>query len=459
MKWRSHFLGKGMVIRMEENISIEELSGILRQNGIVGAGGAGFPTYAKLDKRADTIIMNCAECEPLLKLHRQLLEQNAYEIVKTFHGIAKCVGAKEAVIGIKKAYKKTIDALNNCIGEYPEIRLGLLDEVYPAGDEVVLIYEVLGRVVPPGGLPIGSGVAVFNVETVYNVYRATALGQPVEDKLISIVGEVEHPVTVRMPLGCTIDEAVRQAGEITVKNPVYFIGGPMMGFEGSGGLPVTKTTNAVLVLPEEHLLIQRKRSKSSIDLKRAAAACCQCTMCTDLCPRHLLGHPIEPHKFMQAATCKDIQDTDIFLNTMFCSSCGLCENYSCMQGLSPRSLIADYKNGLRAHGVKPPKAEAAPVADAREFRKAPMERLMARLDLAKYDKPAPIREMDGEIRRVKLMCSQHIGAPAIPVVKVGDAVEKGQMVAKPADGLSVAIHASISGKVEEATEKYIIIRR
>ena len=138
-----------MVIRMEENISIEELGGILRQSGIVGAGGAGFPTYAKLDKRADTIIMNCAECEPLLKLHRQLLEQNAYEIVKTFHVIAKCVGAKEAVIGIKKAYKKTIDALNNCIGEYPEIRLGLLDEVYPAGDEVVLIYEVLGRVVPP----------------------------------------------------------------------------------------------------------------------------------------------------------------------------------------------------------------------------------------------------------------------------------------------------------------------
>ena len=231
----------------------------------------------------------------------------------------------------------------------------------------------------------------------------------------------------------------------------------MMGFEGTGGQPVTKTTNAVLVLPEEHLLIQRKRSKSSIDLKRAAAACCQCTMCTDLCPRHLLGHPIEPHKFMRAATCKDIQDTDIFLNTMFCSSCGLCENYSCMQGLSPRSLIADYKNGLRAYGVKPPKAEAAPVADAREFRKAPMERLMARLDLAKYDKPAPIRSMAGEIKRVKLMCSQHIGAPAIPVVKAGDAVEKGQTVAEPAEGLSVALHASIGGKVEEVTEKYVII--
>ncbi len=449
---------KGMAHNLEEKISIEDLSALLQKNGIVGAGGAGFPTYAKLDKRAGTIIMNCAECEPLLKLHRQLLEQNAHEITRTFHMLAECVGAKEAVIGIKKAYKRTIAALLGSIGEYPEMRLGLLDEVYPAGDEVVLIYEVTGKVVPPGGLPIESGVAVFNVETVYNIYKALVLDRPVEDKLVSIVGEVENPATVRLPLGCTIEEAVRQAGKVTVRNPVFFIGGPMMGFEGSGLLPVTKTTNAVLVLPEEHLLVQRKRRRSSIDLKRAAAACCQCTMCTDLCPRHLLGHPIEPHKFMRAATCRDIQDTDIFLDTMFCSSCGLCENYSCMQGLSPRSLIADYKSGLRAHGIKPPKVEAAPVAKEREYRKAPMERLMARLDLTRYDRPAPITEMTGEVKNVKLMLSQHIGAPAVPVVKEGDWAEKGQMIAEPAKGLSVAIHASVSGRVVEVTEKYIIIR-
>jgi Na+-translocating ferredoxin:NAD+ oxidoreductase RnfC subunit len=447
---------KGMA-HNPENISIEDLSALLQKSGIAGAGGAGFPTYAKLDKRADTIIMNCAECEPLLKLHRQLLEQNAYEITKTFHMLARCVGAKEAVIGIKKAYKRTIDALNGCIGEYPEMRLGLLDEIYPAGDEVVLIYEVTQKALPPGGLPIESGVAVFNVETVYNIYKAVYLGRPVEDKLVSIVGEVEHPVTVRLPLGCTIEEAVRQAGEITVKDPVFFVGGPMMGFEAGGLLPVTKTTNAVLVLPEDHLLVQRKRRKSSIDLKRAAAACCQCTMCTDLCPRHLLGHPIEPHKFMRAATCRDVQDPDIFLNTMFCSSCGLCENFSCMQGLSPRSLIADYKSGLRAHKIKPPKVEAAPVAEEREYRKAPMVRLMARLDLAKYDKPAPMTEMTGVVRKVKLMLSQHIGAPAVPVVREGDLVEKGQMIAEPAQGLSVAIHASVSGRVVEVTEKYVII--
>ncbi len=445
---------------METVMEIKELSHILRLSGIVGAGGAGFPTYAKLDKRAETIIMNCAECEPLLKLHRQLLEKKAYEIVRTFHMLAKCVGAREAIIGVKRTYTKTIAALMAVIGEYPEIRLGLLDEVYPAGDEVVLIYEVTGKVIRPGGLPIESGVAVFNVETVYNIYKAVEQGKPVDDKFISVVGEVKEPVTIRVPIGCTVEEVVQAAGGAVIDNPVYFIGGPMMGYIGSETMPVTKTTNAVLVLPEEHMLVQRKRRKASIDLKRAAAACCQCTMCTDLCPRHLLGHPIEPHKFMRAATCKDIQNTDIFLNTMFCSSCGLCENYSCMQGLSPRSLISDYKSGLRAKGVKASEnVEATSVDEARQFRKVPMERLMARLDLTRYNNPAPLVEKELPIKRVKLLLSQHIGAPAVPNVKKGDVVERGQMLATPAEGLSVAVHASIDGKIIEVTEKYVIIEK
>ena len=301
-------------------MDMKELSSILQLNGIVGAGGAGFPTYVKLDERAETVILNCAECEPLLRLHRQLLETHAEEIANMFHTIAETVGAKEAIIGIKKAYKKTIEAVDAVIEKYPEMRLGLLDEVYPAGDEVVLIYEVTGKVVRPGGLPIESGVAVFNVETVYNAYRALHENTPVEDKLVSVVAEVENPVTVRVPIGTSLDEVVAQAGHVTTPNPVYFVGGPMMGNIGTGAQPVTKTTNAILVLPEDHYIVQMKLKKNSIDMKRAAACCCQCTMCTDLCPRHLLGHPIEPHAFMLAATCKDIQEPNIFVNTMFCSS-------------------------------------------------------------------------------------------------------------------------------------------
>lgn len=436
----------------------KELSNILQQNGIVGAGGAGFPTYAKLDERAETIILNCAECEPLLRLHRQLLETYAQEIVETFHIMGQTVGAKEVIIGIKKAYKKTIQALEACIGHYPEVRLGLLDEVYPAGDEVVLIYEVTKKVVKPGGLPIESGVAVFNVETVYNVYRAMKQSLPVVEKYVSVVAEVNNPVTVKVPIGCTIEEVVAQAGGVTTKNPVYFIGGPMMGFIGTGSQPVTKTTNAILVLPEEHLIIQKKRRKSSIDLKRAAACCCQCTMCTDLCPRNRLGHPIEPHKFMRAATCKDIQEPNIFLNTMFCSSCGLCEMYSCMQGLSPRSLISDYKNGLKANGIKPPQdVVPKPVGEEREYRKVPMDRLMSRLDLMKYDKEAPLIEEMMPVKRVKILLSQHIGAPASSIVTKGEIVTKGQMIAEPGKGLSVGIHASVAGKVVDTNEQYVII--
>ena len=441
-------------------MNIKELSSILQENGIVGAGGAGFPTYAKLNENAETIILNCAECEPLLRLHRQLLEKNAREIVSTFHMMGQTMGSKDIVIGIKKAYKQAIEALNSVIGDYPGVRLGLLDEVYPAGDEVVLIYEVTGKVVRPGGLPIECGVAVFNVETVYNVYRAIQKNTPVVDKLVSVVAEVNNPVTVRVPLGCTIDEVVKLAGGQRIPNAVYFIGGPMMGRIGTGAEPVTKTTNAVLVLPENHLIIQKKKRKASIDLKRAAASCCQCTMCTDLCPRNRLGHPIEPHKFMRAATCKDVQDTNIFVNTLFCSSCGLCEMYSCMQSLSPRSLMADYKAGLRAAGIRPPQdVTPKPVGEEREYRKVPMERLMARLDLTKYNKEAPLDNEVVDVKKVRILLSQHIGAPATAIVHVGDKVERGQMIAEPSKGLSVAIHASISGTVTEVHDKYVVIEK
>lgn len=438
-------------------MEMKELADILQKNGVVGAGGAGFPTYAKLDKRAETIIMNCAECEPLLKLHRQLLEKHADEIVSVFHLIMETVGAKEAIIGIKKAYKQAVEALKGVIPKYPGVKLGLLDEVYPAGDEVVLIYEVTGKVVRPGGLPIESGVIVFNVETLYNLYRALHKQEPVVDKLVSVVAEVNSPITVRMPLGATVEDAVALAGGAKIKNPVYFVGGPMMGNIMPGTAPITKTTNAILVLPENHYLVQRKRSNTEVMLKRAAASCCQCSMCTDLCPRHLLGHPIQPHLFMRAATCKDVQDPNIFLDTFFCCSCGLCELYSCFQGLSPRTLMAEYKNGLRAAGVKAPQVQAAPVSPAREFRKAPMKRLMARLNLAKYDAPAPLQDECVSVESVKIPLRQHIGAPAVAAVKGGDMVERGQIIANPASGLSVAIHASISGRVRTVDANFITI--
>ncbi|MDO4518696.1 MAG: 4Fe-4S dicluster domain-containing protein [Eubacteriales bacterium] len=441
-------------------MEIKELQKIIQECGVVGAGGAGFPTYAKLDERANTILMNCAECEPLLKLHRQLLEKHAYEIMKTFDLVRETVKASEAIIGIKKSYVQTVNALKQHIEEFPNMRIHLLEEVYPMGDEVVLIYEATGRVVRPGGLPIEQGVAVFNVETIYNVYRAVEQNKPVTDKYVSVVAEVSNPVTVRVPLGCTLDEVVAQAGNVTVKDPVYFVGGPMMGRIGTGSEPVTKTTNAILVLPKDHTIVTKKNRTSSIDLKRAASICCQCYTCTDLCPRNNLGHPINPALFMRAASNQDFRNLNPYIDASFCSSCGVCEMYACPQSLAPRSLLADMKGGLRAAGVRPPQGvQPKPVKDSREYRKVPEERLMARLALTKYDKEAPIDETLVDVSKVKVNLSQHIGAPAQAIVKVGDQVTRGQMIAQPANGLSVAIHATLSGKVTEVTDRYVVIAK
>ena len=438
-------------------MEIETLSRILRENGIVGAGGAGFPTYAKLSDKADTILMNCAECEPLLKLHRQLLKEHAQEIMKAFALIAETVGAKEAIIGIKKEYTSTIEALKEYIDDFPGMRIHELPGAYPMGDEVVLIYETTGKVVRPGGLPIECGVAVFNVETLYNVYQAVWNHCPVTDKCVTVVGEVERPVTVRVPVGTSIRDVCAMAGKITAEDPVYLLGGPMMGNFGTESQPVTKTTNAVIVLPRNHPLVLKKQSRFSVDVARAASSCCQCQTCTDLCPRHNLGHPITPHLFMRASANRDFRDLEPFLDTMFCSSCGVCELYSCPQGLAPRSMIADYKAGLRREGVKVPQRQAAPVKEAREYRKVPEERLRNRLGLARYDVAAPLDDSVRESRQVKILCSQHIGAPAKACVAVGDTVTRGQVVASAAEGLSVDIHASISGRVTEVTDRYVVI--
>lgn len=436
-----------------------ELKALLREGGVVGAGGAGFPSYAKLDERADTLILNCAECEPLLKLHQQLLEQHAEEILSAFDLIAKTIGAKSVILGIKKHYKQTIEAVERHMNAYSNMSICRLPAVYPAGDEVVLIYEATGRVVPAGGLPIAVGVTVFNVETILNVANLLG-GKPVTHKYVTVAGEVARPATFKVPIGTAISELLELAGGVTTPHPAYLMGGPMMGRIGSSYEPVTRTTNAVLVLPDDHLLIEKKQAKPFVDMKRAMAACCQCNYCTDLCPRHMLGHPIEPHKFMLYASNGITNDASPYLNSFFCVGCGLCELYSCGQGLAPRTLLAACKNGLRQNGVKPPVPEVQPVNAAREYRRVPMNRLMARLKLTAYDKPAPLSDAKTSAKELRILLSQHIGAPAKAIVAAGDTVKAGQVIAAAAENaLSVNIHAPITGTVKSVSDSVITLTK
>lgn len=441
-------------------MDFESLQKLMRDSGIVGCGGAGFPSYAKLNKSADTLVINCAECEPLLRLHRQLIEKRANEIMQTAQEIAKIIGAKEVIIGIKAAYENAVNALKANIEKFPLVKLHLLKEVYPAGDELVLIYETTGRVVQPGKLPISVGVIVYNVETIYNVYKALN-GKPVTHKYVTITGEVNDPRTFYAPIGSKIYGLIKRCGGSKIEDPAILIGGPMMGFLGTDQDVVTKTTNAIIVLPKDHPVVLRKRTKVGIDVKRAMAACCQCNYCTDLCPRHLLGHPIDPAKFMRSISNQDSVNVAPYFDAKYCSSCGLCEAYSCNQGLSPRALIAAVKNRFRAAGVTYPeyKGEAKPLVD-RDLKRVPLPRLRSRLDLDKYNNPAPIYVDPINAKEVVIKLNQHIGVPAKPIVKVNDLVYEGNIIASAPDtSMSVNIHASIDGTVIEVTDSYITIRK
>ena len=441
-------------------MQFEELQNLMRENGIVGCGGAGFPSYAKLNKNIDTLIINCAECEPLLRLHRQLMEKRTEEILEAVELVRQTLGVKKAYIALKKAYVKAIASLENYISSYPNIEIKHLKEVYPAGDEVVLIYEVTGRIVPPGKLPASVNVIVYNVETIYNVYRALN-GRAVTRKYVTIAGEVKSPKTFYAPIGMKISELIELAGGKTIDNPEYLLGGPMMGRLGNENDVVTKTTNAVILLPKDHYVVFRKKVKPSIDLKRAMASCCQCNYCTDLCPRHLLGHPIDPAAFMRNISNQDSHNVDAYINSLYCSGCGLCEMFSCMQGLSPRNLLGVVKGELRKNGVKGNENLKAPlVQNNRELKRVPLSRLRARLDLERYNHSAPMVKEEVMTDVVKIMLSQHVGVPAQAIVKAGDVVKEHSVIAKYIDEkLCVNIHASIDGTIKEVTDKWIVIKK
>ena len=441
-------------------MNLENLKKTLFEGGVAGAGGAGFPTYAKLSDQADTVILNCAECEPLIKVDRQLIVSHVDEILQGMQMLVEAMDAKEGIIAIKQSYTASLEAVKHSIGEYDRLRLHVLPDIYPAGDEVILIYETTGRIVPQGKIPIMVGCVVVNVETVLNAVRKVNEDHNVITKFVTVAGLVNSPVTVEVPVGITVGQLLSMAGGVSREDGVLLMGGPMTGRICSTADVVTKTTKALLVLPPTCLPIKKRRNKTQFNIRNAMSVCSQCSMCTSLCPRNLIGHSIKPHEFMRALANGITSDTDAFLNAFFCCSCGLCEMYSCHQDLSPRSLLDAYKGGLRAKGVRIPDKKDRGTADPmRQERRVPEHRLLVRLGLEPYDIPAPMVQYQGRIDSVKLMLRQNIGAPCVPSVKAGDSVTAGMQVAAPPEGaLGTCLHASITGKVTAVTENYITIQ-
>ena len=435
----------------------------IKDAGIVGAGGAGFPTYAKLTSEAEYILLNGAECEPLLRVDQQLMAIFPDEIIKGFAEAGRLISARRAIIGIKSKHREVSELLKERIRALQlegYVEVGELPDVYPAGDEQVLVYQLTGRVVPEAGIPIMVGCVVVNSETALNIYKASK-GTPVTEKYITIAGDVPNRVTVKVPVGTPVTDVLKLSGIKDFTDYAVIDGGPMMGpvMTDIGGF-ITKKNKGFIILKKDHSLI-RKKSVTMEQARRVNKATCeQCRMCTDMCPRYLLGHNMQPHKMMRVLNYR-IDDTEGQKTAQLCCQCNMCELFACPAGLYPKMANLHFIEKLAEQKIryKPEKTEFEP-RRVRSYRMVPSRRLIARLGLHRFDLPAPMTDIELSPAVIRISTKQHTGAPAVPLVSAGQQVQAGQMIGKiPEGNLGAAIHTSISGRVSEVTADYIEIRR
>jgi Na+-translocating ferredoxin:NAD+ oxidoreductase RnfC subunit len=380
---------------------------------------------------------------------------------------AEAVGARRKVIALKGKYREVVDAVAEALTRFPGIELYKLDNFYPAGDEQVLVEEVTGRVVPEGGIPIEVGVVVDNVITLEWIVEAVENGGPVTSRPLCILGDVRNPMVTSLPVGTTFGDAVALAGGPSREDYAVLNGGPMMGeVVDDLDLPIDKRTCGILVLPRDHNIIQRKQVSMDHEFRVTKDICCYCRFCTDLCPRYMIGHDLEPHVGMRSimhlttfgAEAAQPNHTQAFI----CCYCGLCEVYACPLMLSPCKVFKELADQLREAGVENThrRSDLNPRPFHKE-RRVPLMRLIAKLGLNEYrDQPFSTNLEDQVVNRVRIPLHQHVGAPSRPTVAVGDTVRRGELIAEIPDGaLGAMIHASIDGRVSSVDEKYIELTR
>jgi Na+-translocating ferredoxin:NAD+ oxidoreductase RnfC subunit len=437
---------------------MNEISTKVRAAGVVGAGGAGFPTHVKLDAKAEIYLVNGAECEPMLRTDQQLAARYPKLLIRGLQQGMKATGAKAGIIALKAKYQAAIKVLTPLLPK--EISIGILRDVYPAGDEVMTIWMITGRRVPPGGIPLNIGVVVNNVQTMINVAKAMN-GEAVTTRTLTVTGAVQSPLTVTVPIGTPLQELLALAGGPTC-NPVAFIdGGPMMGkIIQDLSSPVTKTTGGLIALPANHLVIAHKEQSLESIFRIAKTVCEQCSYCTELCPRHIIGHELSPHMIVRSTNYNYLGDPQVICSALTCSECGVCEAYACILGISPKQINVALKNELRAKGIRY-QGELRNVDVMAENRLVPMSRLVARLNLKPWYPPeALLLSKIYRPKEVTILLQQHVGAPSVPVVTMGEQVKQGQLVAEIAtDALGARLHASIDGTVRKITSQAIIIEQ
>lgn len=435
----------------------------VREAGVVGAGGAGFPTYKKLDSRVEHLIANGAECEPLLQKDRETMIRESDALLRGLQIMQRLTGAEQVTIAVKKKNQDVVEAFRDQ-AEARGYQLFIYEDVYPAGDEYVLVYEITGRQIPPGGIPLAVGCVVDNVETIVNVAHAVD-GHPVTQKYISVVGAVRNPISTVVPVGTRLQDCIQLAGGATVDQVRVLTGGVMMGrLARDLASPVAKTIGGVIVLPADHYLIRRYGASKQTYTRIGHGQCDQCSLCTELCPRYIMGYPIEPHRVMRTLLMTGSDKQRGSLWAQYCCECNVCSLIACPESLDPKNICVDAKGLLRQAGMGRTEAELQHLLrdphPARKGREIPIPTLYRRLGLTPYDRKPEFVRLDSPPASVRIPLDSHIGQPAKPAVAPGDTVRRGDVIATvEPNQLGCPVHASIDGSVTSVGEGMIEVGR
>lgn len=295
----------------------DELIAIIREAGITGMGGAGFPTGAKLASgvgKVDTVLVNGAECEPYITADDRLMRQTPERVLGGLRVICRILQPKRAVVGIERNKPEAIAAMRAAAGSEAEVLA--LRVRYPQGAEKQLIQAATGRQVPPGGLPAAVGCAVFNAATCAAIYDAVYDGMPLVRRIVTVTGRaLARPSNLLAPIGTPFSELVEACGGFREPPERIFVGGPMMGIaQHTLDAATIKGNNALTCFAAS----ERRR--------RAAAHCIRCGKCIDVCPMHLT--PVFLFRAQQRGSIEALERG----NVLDCIECGSCA-YICPAGL------------------------------------------------------------------------------------------------------------------------------
>ena len=295
-----------------KEISVDDIRAAVREAGIVGMGGAAFPTHVKLsppeDKKIDTVLINGAECEPYLTSDHIAMSEGPGDLIVGTKLIMRAVNAGKAYIGVEKNKPDVIEMLEKALADDKSIEVVPLKTVYPQGAERSVMHAILNRQLPGGQLPMDLGVVVQNVNTAISIAQAVCSGLPVIDKIVTVTGDcVKSPKNLRSPIGAPLEKLIEFCGGFTREPARIVMGGPMMGAaQYTLEAPVVKATSGLLCLTEEETVT------------RPVRPCIRCGRCVDACPMRLV--PADITLFTENGDYSAAQKANI----MDCVECGSC---------------------------------------------------------------------------------------------------------------------------------------